>query len=239
MESPNSNMFISRKLIKGTSHFDRIKPETSLSSLITFLSGILRISTKYHMQAIRNKCIIIIQDKFPSTLSGCDEVLSRGMKYIPSEIVRIIPLSRETTLPKVLPWAFYLCTHISVDDILANGVLSWQDKALCLAGKERLWEMQKWHTHAFLLDFKQAPQCASNCAARAPRALKLENFEMMRVNPHPLEEYKDWKGLNLCQRCQTMVEAQHRSGREKVWQELPSMFHLGKSWDNICEDQDS
>ncbi|KIM37361.1 hypothetical protein M413DRAFT_20350 [Hebeloma cylindrosporum] len=200
------------RVIYDVFHFDRIKPDTSLSSLITFLSGILRISTKYHMQGLRNKCITIIQDKFPSTLSGCDEIL---------------------------PWAFYLCTHISVNDILANSVLSWQDKALCLAGKERLWEMQKWHTHAFMLDFKQAPQCASNCSARIPRPLKLENFEVMRINPHPLEEYKDWKTLNLCQRCQTMAETQHRNGREKVWQELPSLFHLGKSWDNICEDQDS
>jgi len=219
-----------------SSHFDKIKPDTNLSTLITFISGILRISTKYGMHQLRNKCIAIIQDKFPSTLKGCDDVLSRGIQYVPSEIVRIIPLARETTVPKVLPWAFYLCAHISVDEILANSVLDWRDKALCLAGKERLWEMQKTLTHSFLLDFKQAPGCSTGCHARVPRALKLNDIESLRINPHPLEEYTDWKSLTVCNKCLQAVETQHKEGREKVWQMLPSIFHLG-TWDDICKDQ--
>jgi hypothetical protein len=205
--------------------------------LITFVSGILRISTKYSMQQLRNKCISIIQEKFPSTLRGCDEVLTRGIQYVPSEIVRIIPLARETTVPKVLPWAFYLCAHISVDEILTNTVLSWRDKALCLAGKERLWSMQKTQTHGFLLDFKQSPQCQSSCQTRVSRSsLRLENIETLRISPHPLEEYTDWKSLMLCPKCQSMAEMQHRDGRERVWQMLPGLFHLG-TWDDICKDQ--
>ncbi|KAF9557088.1 hypothetical protein CPC08DRAFT_736881 [Agrocybe pediades] len=224
------------RVIYDAFHFDKIKPDTSLSALITFIAGILRISTKYSMQALRNKCISIIQDKFPSTLRGCDDVLARGIQYVPSEIVRIIPLARETTVPKVLPWAFYLCAHISVDEILANSVLSWSDKALCLAGKERLWAMQKTMTHSFLLDFKQAPACTTGCQGRMPRNLKLADIESLRINPHPLEEYTDWKTLMICVKCQAMAEAQHREGREKVWQALPTLFHLG-TWDEIFKDQ--
>ncbi|KAF9477719.1 hypothetical protein BDN70DRAFT_907115 [Pholiota conissans] len=224
------------RVIYDAFHFDKLKPDTNLSTLITFIAGILRVSTKYSMQQLRNKCISVIQEKFPSTLRGCDEVLTRGIQYVPSEIVRIIPLARETVLPKVLPWAFYLCAHISVDEILANSVLSWRDKALCLAGKERLWEMQKKKTHGFLLDFKQSPQCTQQCQTRVSRSLKLENIETLRISPHPLEEYTDWKSLMLCIKCQSMAEAQHRDGREKVWQMLPGLFHLG-TWDDICKDQ--
>ncbi|KDR78554.1 hypothetical protein GALMADRAFT_243974 [Galerina marginata CBS 339.88] len=219
-------------------HFDQIKPDTSLRTLINFISGILRISTKYGMLQFRNKCISIIQDKFPSTLRGCDEVLTRGIQYVPSEIVRIIPLARATTVHMVLPWAFYLCAHISVDDILANDVLDWKDKALCLAGKEKLWEMQKVLTHSFLLDFKQAPSCSTGCQARVPRSLKLNDIESLRINPHPLEEYTDWKSLNVCIKCQQVTEALHKEGREKVWQKLPSLFQLG-TWDDVCKDQSS
>ncbi|KAH9481913.1 hypothetical protein JR316_0006443 [Psilocybe cubensis] len=226
------------KVLYDTFHFDKINPDTSLSHLITFIAGILRISTKYNMLQLRNKCIDIIQEKFPSSLKGCDEVLTRGIKYVPSEIVRIIPLARETTVPKVLPWAFYLCAHISVDEILANNVLSWRDKALCLAGKERLWELQKKETHFFLLDFKQAPTCTTGCQTRVmvPRQLKLSDIESLRINPHPLEEYTDWKSLMICIKCQAMVESQHKEGREKVWQKLPTLFHLG-TWDDINKDQ--
>ncbi|KAF8885885.1 hypothetical protein CPB84DRAFT_1788044 [Gymnopilus junonius] len=217
-------------------YFDKIKPETNLSALIKFISGILRISTKYSMNQLRNKCISVIQDKFPSTLKGCDDVLSRGIQYVPSEIVRIIPLARETIVPKVLPWAFYLCTHIPVDEIMANNVLEWRDKALCLAGKEHLWEMQKTLTHTFLLDFKQSPTCTTGCQMRVPRNLKLNDIESIRDSPHPLQEYTDWKSLMLCVKCQQAFEAQHKDGREKVWQMLPSIFHLG-TWDDICKDQ--
>lgn len=220
----------------SSSHFDKLDGKTSLSELISFIAGILRISTKYNMVVLRNKCIAIIQDKFPSTLQGCDDVLARGIQYIPSEIVRIIPLARDTNVPMVLPWAFYLCAHINVDDILANPVLSWRDKALCLAGKERLWDLQKRQTHSFLLDFKQSPQCTSGCQGRVLRTLKLDDIERLRANPHPLEEYTDWKSMSLCNKCQTLTETQHKNGREKVWQALPTLFHL-HSWDDIRKEQ--
>ncbi|PPQ91277.1 hypothetical protein CVT25_006220 [Psilocybe cyanescens] len=198
-------------------HFDKIRPDTSLSHLITFISGILRISTKYNMQQLRNKCITIIQDKFPSSLRRCDDVLTRSIQYVPSEIVRIIPLARETTIPKVLPWAFYLCAHISVDEILSNTVLSWKDKSLCLAGKEPNTGMHH-----------RMPGARNGASAT--------QVERYRINPHPLEEYTDWRSLMICIKCQAMVEAQHREGREKVWQKLPSLFHLG-TWEDINKDQ--
>jgi len=218
------------------SHFDNLRSDTSLTDLITFLSGILRVSTKYGMVQLRNKCISIIQDKFPSTLAGCDDVLKREIRYIPSEIVRVIPLARETNVPRVLPWAFYLCAQIGVDEVVQNTVLSWKDKTLCLAGKENLWELQKSTTHTFLLNFQPSPQCSTGCKVRMPDTFTLEAIEGLRVAPHLLEEYKDWNALRLCAKCQAFAQGQHRDGREKVWGMLPSIFHLG-TWDDIFKDQ--
>ena len=199
----------------------------------------MRISTKYHMEPIRNKCISMIQDKFPSTLPGCDDVLKRKLLYRPSEIDRLIPLARETNIPRVLPWAFYLCAQMGPEEILQNSVLSWKDKALCLAGKESLWEMRKTVTHSFLLRFVPAPHCASNCRVRMPDSSfpeALDAIEMLRKTPHVLEEYTDWPSLRLCARCQTFLQAQHRQGRERVWQSLPTFFHLG-TWEEIFREQ--
>ncbi|CAA7265774.1 unnamed protein product [Cyclocybe aegerita] len=224
------------RVIYDSFHFDKIAPETSLTELVTFISGILRISTKYGMLQIRQKCINIIQDKFPSTLAGCDDVLKRKILYVPSEIVRVIPLARETNVPRVLPWAFYLCAQISVEELLENQTLSWRDKALCLAGKENLWEMQRTVTHTFLLNFQPSPHCSTGCKMRMPTTFSLEDFEGLRTSPHLLEEYQDWTGLRLCAKCQAFAQAQHREGREKVWQKLPGLFHLG-TWDDIFKDQ--
>lgn len=190
------------------------------------------------MQPIRNKCISMIQDKFPSTLAGCDDVLKRKLLYRPSEIDRLIPLARETNIPRVLPWAFYLCTQMGTDELLQNKVLSWKDKALCLAGKESLWEMRKTVTHNFLLHFACAPNCISNCRAPIPGSFAgaLDVLEILRKSPHILEEYTDWISLGLCTRCQGFAQTQHRIGREKAWQLLPSFFQLG-TWEEIFKDQ--
>ncbi|KAF9048919.1 hypothetical protein BJ165DRAFT_1343369 [Panaeolus papilionaceus] len=223
------------KVLYDSFYFDKLKPDSGLSNLITFISGILRISTKYNMAQLRNKCINIIQEKFPSTLAGCDAVLSKHTQYIPSEIVRIIPLARETNVPKVLPWAFYLCCHIEVEELMVNTALSWSDKALCLAGKEHLWKVQKTISHSFLFEFKQVPGCPSGCARVVPQ-ISWQDCETLRKSPHPLEEYPDWNSTRVCPKCRDHIKAQHRDGREKVWQMLPGFFGLG-SWDDICKDQ--
>lgn len=190
------------------------------------------------MVSIRKKCISIMQEAFPSTLATCDAVLSRNYEYVPSEIVRIIPLARETNVPMVLPWAFYLCTHISVNEIMTNSVLSWRDKALCLAGKERLWEAQKTLTHEFLMQFKSISGCTSACQARFPCGITWKQTEVLRLTPHPLE-YKDWGTFQsqLCQKCLSAIKSQHKEGREKVWEMLPEIFELG-TWDQISKGQD-
>ena len=189
------------------------------------------------MVTIRKKCISVMQEAFPSTLATCDTVLSRKYEYVPSEVVRIIPLARETNVPIVLPWAFYLCGHIPVDGIMTNSVLSWRDKALCLAGKDRLWEAQKTLTHEFLMHLKPAIGCNSGCQARFSCGITWRDTEALRLNPHPLEEYKDWSfPFQICSKCLSAMKLQHKEGREKVWEKLPAIFELG-TWDEIAREQ--
>ena len=223
---------------KSISYFDNLRADSKLKDLINFISGILRISTKYNLVSIRKKCISVLQEAFPSTLAKCDSVLSRKYEYIPSEVVRIIPLAREANVPIVLPWAFYLCGHIPVDGIMTNTVMSWRDKALCLAGKERLWEAQKTLTHEFLMHFKPSVGCTSGCQAHFSSGITWKDTEALRQNPHPLEEYKDWGTFpfQLCSRCLTAMKARHKEGREKVWEMLPVIFELG-TWDEINKEQ--
>ncbi|TFK35207.1 hypothetical protein BDQ12DRAFT_688397 [Crucibulum laeve] len=216
-------------------HFDTLSPEAGLSAVITFISGILRVSTKYNMHVLRSKCISIIAHKFPSTLAGCDRVLSAQSVYEPSDIVRVIPLARETNVPEVLPWAYYLCTHIPTTKLINDSVLSWRDKALCLAGKEKLWEAQKTITHTVLFEFTRSPTCTIGCTSRLP-TMGWRDTETLRASPHPLEEYTGMAALKFCAKCQAQMETQHRTGREKVWEMLPEIFQLG-TWLDIRRDQ--
>ena len=123
-----------------------------------------------------------------------------------------------------------------MDDLLADTVLSWRDKALCLAGKERLWEVQKTLTHPFRFEPARSPNCINACQLRPPQIADWRETEELRKTPHPLEIYAKWSSMKICQKCLSQMESQHQAGREKVWKALPSMFDLG-SWEDIHKDQ--
>ncbi|KAF8640333.1 hypothetical protein AX17_000005 [Amanita inopinata Kibby_2008] len=226
------------KVLYHPFHFDNLSPQADLNTLITFISGILRLSTKYLMRHVRQKCISILQSKFPSTIHGCDALLASKYMYPSDAIVRAIPLARENHVPEILPWAYYISTHIPTDELLKDGCMGWKDKALCLAGKERLWEVQKSLTHAFLFTFDRSPGCISLCnqAFQLADRQTWKGFEVLRKSPHPLEPYTDWAAINTCKKCKEQMEKQHKLGREKVWELLPGIFEL-KIWKDLREDQ--
>jgi len=217
-------------------HFDKLMPDADLATLIQFVSGILRISTKYNMLSLREKCINVLRTKFPSSLGACDRLLSSGYKYTASTIVRAIPLARETNVPEILPWAFYISTNISNDALLEDSVLSWKDKALCLVGKNQLWAMQKSVTHKFLFEFNKAATCPYPCQSRLPPLMSWHRTEELRGSPHPLNQFDDWDSLKVCAKCAEHTRLQHQKGRENVWKELPATFQLG-TWDDIHKEQ--
>ncbi|KAF8064857.1 hypothetical protein FPV67DRAFT_158026 [Lyophyllum atratum] len=219
-------------------HFDKLASNTDLAMLIEFVSGILRISTKYNILCLREKCIAVLKTKFPSSLSACDKLLSSGYKYIASTIVRAIPLARETNVPEILPWAFYISTNISHEALLEDSILSWQDKTLCLVGKNHLWEKQKSVTHKFLFEFSKAPNCCSypSCQSRLPPLMSWRRTEELRGSPHPLNQFEEWDSLKVCSKCLEHIQAQHQKGRESVWKSLPTIFGLG-TWDDIHAEQ--
>ncbi|GLB39532.1 hypothetical protein LshimejAT787_0700420 [Lyophyllum shimeji] len=217
-------------------HFDKLSADADLATLIQFVSGILRISTKYNILPLRTKCINVLRTKFPSSLAACDQLLSSGYKYVASTIVRAIPLARETNIPEILPWAFYISTNISNDALLEDPVLSWKDKAICLVGKNQLWEMQKSVTHKFLFEFTKAQTCQYSCQSRLPPLMSWRRTEELRCSPHPLNQFEDWESLKVCVKCLDQTQVQHQRGREKVWKMLPTIFQLG-TWEDIHKEQ--
>jgi hypothetical protein len=210
------------------------------------------------MTKLRQKCISLLLIKFPNTFENCTQLLQSNSKYDSPEIIRLIRLARQTNVPEVLPWAYYLCTHMSVSDIMKNAILTWEDKALCLAGKERLWQAQKTYSNSVLFTFTPALQCASSCQTRLLNAVPGTNItgtgasssllmgmsfreaDEMRQSPHPLGEFDGWANLKqqICTRCMNHQVSLHKMGRQKIWDALPTYFELG-SWEDIRRDQNS
>ncbi|KAG6907433.1 hypothetical protein DXG01_008898 [Tephrocybe rancida] len=51
------------------SHFDALPPACELDVLIAFVAGILRLSTKYLIPALRKRCITLLSERIPTTWS--------------------------------------------------------------------------------------------------------------------------------------------------------------------------
>ena len=74
----------------------------------------------------------------------------------------------------------------------------------------------------FLLDLTCSAQRSGGVCAtelRRPTANWRESEDHKSL-PHPIEPYRDWTALGACTRCMAVYEAQHRVGREKVWEQL-------------------
>jgi len=222
---------------------------------MTFIAGILRLSSKYMIRYLRQRCISLFLTKLPSTFDSY-EAKARATtspnfpstftatatnppdRYRSDTVMRAIKLAQENNVLEALPYAYYCVSRFPHKRLLKerSGDISWKDKAICLVGRERLSWAQMSMSYAFLLVFQRSPVCQNVlCAhARGPHAEwhLLENYR----SPHPLREYDRWESLNVCDNCVAYCQARHLEGRKDVWKYLPTLFEL-PPWEELREMQ--
>jgi hypothetical protein len=226
-----------------SSHFDSLSANADLDTVITFVSGILRLSTKYAIQSLRQTCIGFLKAKFPTTFADYTTTASiRKPEHHKSDaLMRAMNLAHETSVLEILPYAYYCAARMRTERMLSHSStdISWRDKTICLVGRERLRIAMMSLSHSFLLAFQPAPSCRSFgfCSiARGPH----KEWHVLEASksPNPLKEYSRWDLLNVCNECVASAQAQHRAGREEVWKLLPDFFELSK-WEELREIQNS
>jgi hypothetical protein len=114
---------------------------------------------------------------------------------------------------------------------------SWEERTICLVGREMLRMLEKLVSYRFLYDFKPAPACSSSLCIESPGPSRQWRLVERRDYPAPLTQFKNWGELQVCSDCMLHVQAQHAAGREAVWARLPSAFNL-PIWDALAEMQD-
>ena len=222
------------------SYFDSLSSDANLETVLNFIQGILRLSTKYIIRYLRQRCISLFLTKFPSTLDGYTfkAGASNREKYKSDSVMRAINLARQNNVLEVLPYAFYCIARLQHKRIMKDRPMdiSWKDKALCLVGRERLQWAQTSLSHVFLLNFQRAPLCQSSlCAfARGPHS-EWHVLDCMK-SPNPLHTYDNWDNLNVCSDCVAYCKMRHLKGREEVWDRLPDLFEL-PTWDELRKAQ--
>ncbi|KAG6809831.1 hypothetical protein H0H92_014585 [Tricholoma furcatifolium] len=66
------------------SHFDTLAPTADLETLLDFVSGILRLSTKYLIPALRKRCIALLNMRIPTTYE--EYMASAPKPYTPAMV---------------------------------------------------------------------------------------------------------------------------------------------------------
>ncbi|KAJ7267680.1 hypothetical protein B0H12DRAFT_1010194 [Mycena haematopus] len=225
------------KGIYNPSHFDTLPEE--LGDVLTWISGMLRLSTKYMINTLRQRCIAILKARFPTTFATYNAMISSSHRkhYKSDEVMRAVLLAQECNLRDILPYAYYCVARMGLTRLVADSPadISWREKTICLVGRERLRWAEMSLSHSFLFAFQRAPGCVSppQCGiARGPHK-EWRVLEAAR-SPNPLKLYTRWQALNVCAQCVAHAQAQHQAGREEVWQHLPVIFELG-GWDELRE----
>lgn len=118
------------------SHLDTLAPDADLDTLMTFISGILRLSTKYMVRYLRQRCISLLLTKLPATFESYEaksrtanmsspqntapsitaKTVSSGTlaatppppdRYRSDTVMRAIKLAQDNNILEALPYAYY------------------------------------------------------------------------------------------------------------------------------------
>ncbi|KAJ7502392.1 hypothetical protein B0H11DRAFT_1712446 [Mycena galericulata] len=226
-------------LLKGIyhpCHFDTLPEE--LGDILSWVSGMLRLSTKYMIVSLRHRCIAVLKAKFPSTFPDYTAMISSPHRkhYKSDDVMRAVLLAQGCNVLEILPYAFYCVARIGLSRIVTETAtdISWKEKAICLVGRERLRWAEMSLSHSFLFAFRPAPSCQTpQCAIAHGPQKEWRVLEAARA-PNPLKLFVRWQALNVCGECIAYAQTQHQAGREEVWQHLPVIFELA-AWDELRE----
>ncbi|TDL16702.1 hypothetical protein BD410DRAFT_795103 [Rickenella mellea] len=221
------------------------------------ISGLLRMSTKYQMDDLRNEIISHLALAYPSTLEKYLEVVNAKTQLplfppFHGQHFAVVALAREIDASILLPAALWRSMCMPTQDILQGAVdlngtrhiLSPTDIQLCILKKSEEYKRQVGLEHFFGAMMKRTPTCdrqnqrvgnqgVSPCA-EIPTDKVLRHFlkteETSRDNHDMLarlDALEVWRPL-ICETCRECADSLISISRENYWLDLPSVFELPK-----------
>ncbi|KAJ6555049.1 hypothetical protein DFH09DRAFT_987905 [Mycena vulgaris] len=202
------------------------------------LSGILRLSRKYEVDALHRRAVVHLTSAFPMTLREYPPSPSWGPS--PENNLRVILLARDLSMDWVLPFAFYRACAKNTCAQFLNGLevdgvhveLSARDKLLCLEQSLALRGPASTDISRFFWD---PPRSLDGCSYRKEQKCFLIRMEMRRdvedrrfqgCLPLRLWMERDWERLSVCGGCMSAMKNVHQKALQRFWDGLPQRFGL-------------
>ncbi|KAG2344372.1 hypothetical protein BDR05DRAFT_181481 [Suillus weaverae] len=196
-----------------------------------YLCAILRLSTKYKMERLRDLALQRLKRGVPTTLASFDDPEHQNCRAAAQQnVLAVINLAREINCLELLPCAYYYCSRLPTSTIFGgNGevVLALPDITACVLGKDQLLNVQRQTTHSFLYTLPGfgCKGCKGN------NRLLLEYLQRQDfTRPCTIEQFTDWEKIGVCKGC--APSHHHMKCRRDAWAQLPGIFGL-ESWEKI------
>ncbi|KAJ6460070.1 hypothetical protein C8R47DRAFT_1027932 [Mycena vitilis] len=222
---------------KALLYYDFFEPSPAPTTL-AILTGVLRMSHKYEVDAMRKRALLHISSFHPTTL---DEYLALADKSAPwfeelddgLSFTPLIVLARELSLDWIIPATFYRTCEWTAEELIVYGQISKEDQVRLTIGCRML----EATGVTKILDFlwpDNDPECDDpdgcdrsrfSCRRMAEGRRPRENDAQARV---PLSAWRasDWKRLKVCDVCMSNMKEKHQRALQSFWDELPSIFRL-------------
>lgn len=202
-----------------------------------YLRAILRLSTKYEMERLRDLALQRLKRGVPMTLASFDDPEYQDDRATAQQnVLAVINLARETNCLELLPCAYYYCSRLPTSTILEGDggvVLASLDITACVLGRDRLLNMQRQTTHSFLYTLPKLDSGfgCKGCGVNESDRLLLDYLQRQDLTrPCTLEQFTDWKKIGMCKSCAPLH--QYTKSRRDAWAKLPRIFGL-ESWEKI------
>lgn len=218
---------------------------------LSIISPILRLSTKYQIQSLREQAISQLTTAFPDTLQG---YLSRSRTALVVEDVErpnteLISLARETCAMHLLPAAFHWAATIGMymdsetcedfwEGAKCSGTdkLSNEDLTKMSFGREQLRRAVYRQIGSFLYEPSPSACCRGTCDRLKKETLSADWWIGFTESAEPFSPHlKTELGKSLaglCPLCKDVMWLSVEAGRRKVWDDLPSYFAL-PDWETL------
>ncbi|KAJ6504467.1 hypothetical protein DFH09DRAFT_1201212 [Mycena vulgaris] len=201
------------------------------------LSGILRLSRKYQVDALHIRAVVHLTSGFPMTLR--EYPASPSWDIRPDDNLRAIVLARDLSMDWILPFALYCACATNTSAQFLNGLvvdggrveLRAEDKLVCLEQSLALRGPASAAISKFLWDPPRIDGCLHRpnhkCAPiRIGLRREVEDRRSRDILPLRLWMARDWQRLDVCRHCMSAMKTVHQTALQLFWDGLPQRFGL-------------
>ncbi|KAJ7156757.1 hypothetical protein C8R46DRAFT_1115047 [Mycena filopes] len=234
------------KAIFDSSFFEAYPAPTTFR----IIAGVLRLSTKYEVDYLRQRALVHFCSMFPTTLAQWDSKrklvfsIAASAWQIPSwelsreigDAVNLVSLARQARVRWILPCALYeLALRYDISVVFP---LPEEEQRLFLQGyvlqRDAGLTVMQFLADPAALQFCESPK---SCGKIKFAFLEDTHDRCADVPARPLtiwaeRHWESHKVAELCAVCLPYLRGAHKRARQDFWDRLPSLYGLG-SWEEL------